>query len=382
MSPDTDGLCLALGGGGARGAYQVGVLRYIARRYPDLEVPLLTGVSAGGINAAHIANHPGAFEEKIEDLVKLWTELSVEKVFRVDGVALTKGLFQWALQLSLLGGRKHSPQVRSLVDTRPLHDYLKRAFNCSGDRLCGIEENLRQGKLSAIALSTTSYSTGRSISWCQGEEFEYWERSDRKGLPTQLGIEHVMASAALPLFFPAVKIDDNWYGDGGIRLHAPLAPSIHLGAKKVIAVSTHYKRSIAEAEVSDIEGYPPPAKVAGVLMNAIFLDLLDQDADNLQRINGLLEDLPEHRKGHLRPVKLFVVRPSVDLGLLAADFEPKLPTLFRFLTRRLGTRKARTSDLISLVMFQHDYLSRLIEAGEKDAEARAQELDEFLLAPA
>lgn len=378
MLTDSDGLCFALGGGGARGAYQVGVLRHIARRHPELNVPYLTGVSAGGINASHLANHTGEFAAKVEDLVHLWTSLSVDQVFRVDSWALFKGLIQWAAQLTLLGGREHSPQVRSFVDTEPLAQYLRTAFSCQDDRLCGIQANLDQGKLRAVALATTSYSTGRTITWCQGQDFEYWERPERKGLPTELRLEHVLASAALPLFFPAVRIEDSWYGDGGIRLHAPLAPAIHLGAKKILAVSTHHNRTIDEAEKPDLVGYPPPAKVAGLLMNAIFLDLLDQDAITLERINSLLAQLPDKRSGQLRPVDLFVVRPSVDLGKLASDHEPNLPSLFRFLTRRLGTRKSRSNDLISLVMFQRDYLTKLIELGERDAAARADELDEFL----
>jgi len=378
MDAEREDLCFALGGGGARGAYQVGVLRYLAKRYPELHVPMVTGVSAGGINASHLANHTGNFGEKIEDLVRLWTSLSVEQVFRVDTPALLQALLKWAFQLTLLGGRKHGPRVRGFVDTAPLRRFLLDAYACDGEVLCGIEENLRRGALNSVALATTSYSTGRTISWIQGREFEYWERPQRKGLPTQLTVDHVMASAALPLFFPAVQVEDGWYGDGGIRLHSPLAPAIHLGARRVLAVSTHYTRTIEEAQVPDGRGYPSPAKVAGLLMNAIFLDLLDQDAAHLQRINELLEGLPERRLGHLHQIELFVMRPSVDLGELASDYEPKLPGLFRFLTRRLGTKEARSSDLLSLVMFQHDYLSKLIEIGERDAEARAEELAEFL----
>lgn len=372
------GLCLALGGGGARGAYQVGVLRAIARRHPDLPVPLLAGVSAGGINAAHLANHTGRFAEKVEALVALWSSLTVEQVFRVDGAALTKGLLQWATQLSVLGGRKWGPQVRGLVDTSPLRGFLDTQLGCRAGAMCGIAENIRRGDLRAVALSTTSYATGHTITFCQGKELEGWERPNRIGVLGELRLEHVLASAALPLFFPAVEIDDQWYGDGGIRLHAPLAPPIHLGAERILAISTRYGPAPEEGTVPEFTGYPPPARVAGVLMNAIFLDLLDHDAMQLERINRLLESVPEAERGDLRPVGLEVVRPSVDLGRLASDYEPRLPGLFRFLTRRLGTKDTRSSDLLSLVMFQPDYLQRLMELGEADAEAQAEALGRFL----
>jgi NTE family protein len=377
-SRDDGGLCFAMGGGGARGAYQVGVLRHIARRHPALAVPLITGVSAGGINAAHLANHTGELPEKVEALVELWRSLTVEKVFRVDNWALAKGLLQWGVQLSLLGGRKWGPRVRGLVDTQPLREFLCNAFGCEEEKLAGVDENIRRGTLRAVALSTTSYSTGRTITWCQGAELQHWERPNRVGRPAKLEVAHVMASAALPLFFPAVQIDGNWYGDGGIRLHAPLAPSIHLGAERILAISTRYGRTIDEAELPNFSGYPPPAQVAGILMNAIFLDLLDQDAVQLERINRLLESLPQKTRGELRQVDILVVRPSVDLGKLASEYEPTLPGLFRFLTRRLGTRGSRSSDLLSLVMFQPDYIERLIEIGERDAAAQDEALEAFL----
>ena len=372
------GLCFALGGGGARGAYQVGVLRHIARRRPELLVPLITGVSAGAINAAHLANHTGTLPERVESLVDLRRSLTVEQVFRVDGWALSKGMFQWGVQLSVLGGSEWGPQVRGLVDTAPLHEFLDRALGCREGVLCGVAENIRAGNLRAVALTTTSYSTGRTITWCEGADLEHWERPNRLGRPVELELAHVMASAALPLFFPAVQIGGHWYGDGGIRLHAPLAPSIHLGAERILAISTRYGRTQSEAELPDSTGYPAPARVAGLLMNAIFLDLLDQDAMQLERINALLERVPVEARGDLRPVDLFVVRPSVDLGQLASDYEPKLPGLFRFLTRRLGTKASRSSDLLSLVMFQPDYIERLIELGERDAEAQTDGLEAFL----
>jgi NTE family protein len=371
-------LCLALGGGGARGAYQVGVLRHMARRFPDLTVPLLTGVSAGGINAAQLANHTGDFATKVEALVDLWEHLSVERVFRVDAAALIKGLFQWGAELSFFGGQPWGPKVRGLVDTSPLRDYLCAGLKCVEGNLCGIDTNLAKGKLRAIALSTTSYHTGRTITFCQGRDVETWERLNRRGQLANLGVDHVLASAALPLFFPAIEVDGHWYGDGGLRLHAPLAPSIHLGASHVLAISTHFATERTEPAASERPSYPPPAQIAGHLMNSIFLDLFDQDAANLQRINRLLQDVPEEQRGELRPVELFVVRPSTDLGELSGEYEANLPRLFRFLTRRLGTKRSSSKDLLSLIMFQRDYVLELIHRGEQDAARCTEELEAFL----
>jgi NTE family protein len=205
-----------------------------------------------------------------------------------------------------------------------------------------------------------------------------WERPQRRSDFCAIRVDHVMASAALPFFFPAIEVDGGWYGDGGIRLTAPLSPAIHLGAQRILAVTTRYARSREEADRPQISGYPPPAQVAGVLFNAIFLDQLDGDAMQLRQTNQLLAGRSEQERYGLRHIDLFVVRPSQDLGRLANDYEADLPKAFRFLTRGLGTRETRSNDMLSLVMFQPDYVKRLIDMGEKDARARLPELEAFL----
>jgi NTE family protein len=187
-----------------------------------------------------------------------------------------------------------------------------------------------------------------------------------------------MASSALPFFFPAIEVDGAWYGDGGIRLTAPLAPAVHLGARRIIAVSTRYARSREEADRPAVAGYPPPAQVAGVLYNAIFLDQLDGDAFQLRQINRLIARLPETERDGLRHIDLLMLRPSIDLGRLANEYEPELPRAFRFLTRGLGTRETRSNDMLSLVMFQSDYVRRLLDLGEADAAARIPDIRKFL----
>jgi NTE family protein len=187
-----------------------------------------------------------------------------------------------------------------------------------------------------------------------------------------------MASAALPLFFPAIQIDQAWYGDGGIRLSAPLSPALHLGAHKILAVSTRYVRTQAEIGRVEVVGYPPPAQVIGVLYNSVFLDVIDQDALRLDRMNRVLKKLPEEERDGLRVVELLVRRPSRDLGRLARYYEPRLPSTFRFLSRGWGTRQMSSPDILSMLMFQPDYIRRLIELGEADAEVEADDIDAFI----
>jgi NTE family protein len=376
-SPAQSDLGLVMGGGGARAAYQVGFLRYLARKFPDLEVPIVTGVSAGGINAALLASHHGSFSQAVRELVSLWERLTVKEVFRVDAPSLSWIGLRWGLQL-LSGGVGGAVRVRGLVDTTPLRNYLSEVLHAVDGELTGIQYNLTLGRLKACALSTSSYTTGQSLTWIQGRNLRDWTRPQRSSQQTVLTVDHVMASSALPLFFPAIEIDDEYFGDGGVRMSAPLAPAIHLGAERILAISTRYDRTAAEARTPDFTGYPPPAQVLGVLLNSVFLDLLDQDELRTDRLNRLLRKIPPEQWGDLRPVSLLVLRPSVDLGRLANEFEPQLPKTFRFLTRGLGTKQTKSPDFLSMVLFQPDYIGRLIELGETDAEARADEIDAFI----
>jgi NTE family protein len=368
-------LGLVLTGGGARAAYQVGVLASLARRYPELRIPVLTGISSGAINAAHLAASGGTFGEAVEELRALWSGLSPEQVFRVDAGSLLGNVARWGLRL-VSGGSSAAPQVRGLVDTTPLREFLERALPSENGRIAGIDENIRRGALDAVGITTTCYGNGSSVVWIQGNA-RPWERPQRRSVPCRLGIDHIMASAALPLFFPAVRIGRDWYGDGGIRLAAPLSPALHLGARRLLAVSTRHDR-IGPHPRRDSRGYPAPAQVAGVLMNSIFLDLIDQDVLRFERLNRLLERMPPEDRMGLDVVNLLVLRPSEDLGRLARHYEPRLPGAFRFLTRGLGTRQTRSPDMLSMLMFQGDYLTHLIRMGEADAEARADEIAAFI----
>jgi NTE family protein len=370
---------MTLTGGGARGAYQVGFLRGLAGNFPEkhLEFPLLTGVSAGAINTAYLAARKGSFAAGVEDLVGLWSGLDLDRIFRVDAACLARDVLRWGLRL-VSGGARAARSVRGLLDTSPLRELLSETLRPANGVIEEIDTNLAQGRLRAVALTSLDYSTGQTVTWIQGCDLDSWERPNRRGVKTRITVDHVMASAALPLIFPAVELEGSWYGDGGIRMYTPLAPAIHLGADKILAISTRYPRSRVEASRQVISGYPPPAQVAGVLLNAIFLDAVDQDAYRLERINRLLGLIPSRERAGLRPIRLLTPRPSRDLGRLAADYESKLPRAFRFLTRGLGTRETSSPDFLSLLMFQPDYLRQLIEIGEADAEGCREEIHQLL----
>jgi NTE family protein len=373
----TAGLAIALGGGGARAAYQAGVLRRLGREFPNLRPAILVGESAGAINAAYLAAHPGGLREASDGLARLWSQLTPDRIFRVEAHWLIRNAVRWGLRL-LSGGWRLAPEVRGLLDTAPLRSLLEAFLGAMDGKIVGIGRNLEAGNLQGIALTTIDYATGETVTWVQGCRIEDWERPHRRSVKTRLTVDHVMASAALPLVFPAVELGGSWHGDGGVRLHAPLSPAVHLGASKILAISTRWRGATSGSLEPASKAYPPLAQLGGVLLNAVFLDLMDQDVLNLQRVNGLLRRIPPRERTGLRPIDLVVVRPSQDLGRLAQACESCLPRGLRFMTRGLGTREASRPDLLSLLMFEPGYLQRLIEIGEADAQAHMPEIAAIL----
>jgi NTE family protein len=216
------------------------------------------------------------------------------------------------------------------------------------------------------------------MTWTQGQDIKTWNRPSRRSVIREISIDHIMASAALPLIFPAVNLENDWYGDGDIRQSTPLSPAIYLGAKRILAISTRYGRSVQEANVPVCRGYPPPAQIAGVLLNSIFLDALDEDIRSLERTNRLLKQTPKELQEDFHIVDLFAMRPTQDLGKLAGQFEKDLPFAFRYLSRGLGSHETDSPDWLSMVMFDPHYLSHLIDLGQSDAENRAKDIMELM----
>lgn len=367
---------LVLSGGGARGAYQAGALARIAEGLgEDYPFRVITGVSAGGINAASLAGSRGRFLQATRDLAAAWLRLTVDKVFKSDFTTLTWSAARWLWMLGT-GGVTPGFEVRGVLDTEPLYRYLAEALDING-----IEANIANRRLRALALSATSYSTGVTVTFVQGVPgIQMWERSRRRAVHANIGLNHVMASAALPLVFPAIQIGDAYYGDGGIRQSSPLAPAIHLGADRLLTVSARYPRTREEETERQVVGYPPPAQVLGMLMHGVFLDALENDAERVQRINRTLALLPpgtRHAEG-LQPIRLLVLRPSRDLGKLSASLAGHLPRPLRILTRGLGAGRTTSPDFLSYLLFERPYISRLIELGYEDAHAQWDEIARFM----
>ncbi len=357
-----------LTGGGARAAYQVGLLKGISHNFPELRIDIITGVSAGAINAIYLAAAQGSLAEKSERLEKLWLALTCGTIYNFD----------WKAFLPLRP-RRTKTRPHGMLDTNPLRNLLCGALGVpSSVPIPGVEENLRSGNLTSLALMTLDYMTGQTVRWVQGRYFDIHEGPNRRTEPTRFTIEHVMASSALPFVFPAARIGKEWHGDGGIRLAAPLSSAVHLGASRIIAMSTGYQRTSAEASMPLVSGYPPAAQILNQLVNAIFLDQIDEDVARMERMNDMLRKIrPDEREG-LKPIELLVLRPSIDLGKLASEYEKLLPRKLKLLVRALGGRETESSDLVSMLTFEGPYLKRLIEAGEADVEARIDEIRAFL----
>ncbi|MFN2239860.1 MAG: patatin-like phospholipase family protein [Thermoanaerobaculia bacterium] len=376
-SSERGDLAIVLTGGGARAAYQVGVLRAIARRYPDLQPQIVTGVSAGAINAVYLCSRDVGFERTVEELEEHWSRLEIDRVVRSDSSSLGANALRWGAKL-LSGGSLLRPDARGMVDTSPLGEFLKQILCRDGEEISGLTENLSRGAMKALAVTTLNYTTGQTVTWVMGRGIEMWERPNRRSIHARITIPHIMASSALPFIFPAINIAEAWHGDGGVRLVAPLSPALHLGAKRIIAMTTRYQQTFEEADQPESSGYPPPVQIAGHLMSAIFLDVIDQDALRLERLNSVLRKLPEEQREGMNVIDLLVIRPSVDLGRLAGEYEPKIPPSLRFFLRGLGSKETSRSDFLSMLMFQPDYVRRLLEIGEADGEARMDEIAAIL----
>lgn len=369
-------LAVMLTGGGARAAYQVGLLRGLARHFPALRFPIITGVSAGAINAIFLASNEGTLPDQVEQLTDLWSELECHHIFRPNYTALVP--FRSTLKTVL--PKRISRMPHGLFNAAPLAALLRRIFNCPmrGAPIEGIKRNLAAGWLKSVALMSLDYTTGQAVRWEQGRNTEIFEGPNHRTAAAEMTVEHVLASAALPFVFPAIRVDDGWYGDGGIRLSSPLSPAVHLGARRILAMSTGYQRTPAEASTPMVSGYPPAAQIIGQLVNAIFLDVIDEDVRRMQRMNDMLQQIPSEGRDGFKLIDLFVLRPSRDLGKLAGEYLRFLPRSMRLFMRALGSHKTDSSDFVSLLMFEPTYTRILLEIGEEDVDSRIDELRAFL----
>jgi NTE family protein len=366
-------------GGGARGAYQAGVLERLAQALPELEFSIVTGVSAGAINAAYLCNSLQRFQGASRELSALWAGLDTQQVVRDAPLELLANVARWSSQLMSGGGRAWS-EARGLLDTAPLRALLRRGLAGPRGELSGVADNLAAGRLSALAITTTDYGDGHAITFVQQApgHSAAWTRPQRIGLNATIGIDHVLASSAIPLLFPAVQIDGSWHGDGSVRDTAPLSPALHLGAERILVISTVRGGSRRPVHGQAPDRYPSLARIVGVTLNSLLYGNADHDAAQLRRFSELARSCPAARAAGFRPVDALVLRPSDDLAEVAAEYEQRLPRMIRYLARGLGTREPQSGDLLSTLLFESAYTRRLIECGRRDAERRLGEILEFV----
>jgi len=369
---------LILSGGGARAAYQVGVLKAISELLPRGAAnpfPLICGTSAGAINSAALAIYGARFSEAVGRLLRIWRNFHVHQVFRSDFIGIVKSGAHW-MSAFFLGGLGTGNHV-SLLDRRPLGALLKKYVPCHR-----IAESLDAGVLESLAITASSYGSGKSVIFYQtGKEIKPWFRARRYGKEEVITVQHLMASSAIPFMFSAIKINNEYFGDGSMRQTAPISPVLHMGADKVLVIGVT-NSDIETKPAIDEPDYPSLAQIAGHILNSIFLDSLEADLERLQRINKTLGQIPSHRlEEHgtkLRPIDVLVVEPTEDLQIISSKYIKSLPWTIRLLLRGIGAFNKNGSSLISYLMFEKPYCRELISLGYADAMQRKDEFIEFL----
>jgi NTE family protein len=365
-------VALVLPGGGARSAYQVGVLQAIAGWCPPgrpLPFPILCGTSAGAINAAVLAAHGGNVQRAAADLARVWGGFHIEQVFRAGAIdMLRSGLH---LLLALVSGGWLLPMPRALFDNTPLRELLAASVDFDA-----LQRALEDGVPDSIAITATSVTRGDSVTFvATSRPFTPWERAGRRGVAAQLGVDHLMASSAIPLLFPAVAMAEGHYGDGAMRQSTPLAPAIHLGADRILVIGV---RQLARAPA--IAGPAPNmAEQFGFMLDSLFMEGLQADLERLARINTLLARLPPGPAPlGLRRVETLLVLPQRDPSEIALAHRMAMPGTLRALLRILGATGVRGGRLLSYLMFESRYTQEMIRLGERDATARRAEISAFL----
>jgi NTE family protein len=381
MTPSrTPTVGLVLSGGGARAAYQVGVLKAISELLPPVcynPFPVICGTSAGGLNAAGLACHGDCLQEAVAHLESVWANFRTHQVYRTDwpGVMRCALRFLWTLGF----GRMRNDRPVSLLDNQPLREMLARELSLSR-----IGEIIEAGYLKAVCITASGYTSGESVSFFQGAaHLDGWKRARRLGIKTQIGIDHLLASSAIPLLFPAIHINREYFGDGALRQLAPISPALHLGAEKVLVVGVSSDGEKQQREKTT--SYPSIAQVVANILNSSFIDSLEGDIERLMRINRTISHIPEETRSqhiNLKHVDVLVISPaSKTLDRIAMRHARHLPKSIRTFVRGSGATKRSGSGVLSYLLFEAPYCQELIQLGYEDASMKKNELRAFLHLP-
>ena len=370
---------LVLPGGGARGAFQVGVLKAIAELVPRGTVNpfgIISGTSAGAINSAVLAAKARRFRVAVAELERVWGHFRCHHVYRTDNLAMLKSSLQWLGALVTGGTLVRMP--KSLLDNSPLRTLLGRNV-----RFPRIEHAIERGWLDAVSVTAAGYSSTKSTSFFEAsEQHTEWSRTRRSGVRSRLNLDHLMASIAVPMIFPPVRIGDEYFGDGAMRQATPLSAAVHLGADRILVIGV--RNEIADVSVGPetSASYPSFAEIAGYTLDTLFMDGLYSDLERLSRINQLIDSVPADHRGpklsRMRPIDTMVIVPSEDLRVLAHRHREALPVALRTLLWGISGRGRGEGRLLSYLMFEQEYTRELIDLGYRDAMRVSDQLRDFI----
>lgn len=370
---------LVLPGGGARGAFQVGVLKAIQQLLPKSArnpFAVLSGTSAGAINSVVLASKAHRYSLAIAELERVWGNFRCHHVYKTDNLTMLKSSLHWFATIVLGGWLVGAP--KSLLDNSPLRALLSRNI-----RFALIQDAIDKGFLDAVTVTAAGYATARSTSFYQSEaSLQEWARTRRVGVRGEVHLDHLMASIAVPMIFPPVRIEGEYFGDGAMRQATPLSPAVHLGADRILVIGV--RDETADKAPSPGEPNSPPsfAQIAGYMLDTLFMDGLYSDLERMTRINQLIDSVePQHRSGkmaQLRPIDTMLVVPSKDLRVIAHNHRQELPFALRALLRGIGGKRSSENRLLSFLLFEQAYTRELIELGYHDAMQVEDQLRDFV----
>lgn len=373
---------LVLSGGGARAAYQVGVLRAIADLMPPdchNPFPVICGTSAGGLNAAGLAVYAGNLRQGVAFLESVWKDIRTHQVYRTDWYGVVRTALRWLATMAFGGLRRHAPV--SLLDNSPLRDLLAQRLI-----LERIHQAVRTKELRALCITASGYTSGASVSFFQGDPgVPGWQRSRRIGIPTAITVDHLLASAAIPLLFPAVLVNREYFGDGALRQTAPLSPALHLGAQKILVIGVSSYQPSTQLASAEPPPHPSIAQVVNHMLDSSFIDGLEADIERLKRINHTISFIAPDvlsRQVALKPVDVLTISPSSEvLDTIAMKHAAELPRSIRLFVRGSGATRRAGSGVLSYLLFEAAYCRELMQLGYRDGVQRREDLIRFFQAP-